>query len=98
MFGLILAGFGAYYLLTGTQTGKTFRREVGLSATADGKKRFRIRYRDLDPGAPDFSMIVKAYDREHAEEKFWDSGDGDDGWRIVSIEDADKPAKTRRRR
>jgi len=49
-------------------------------------KRWRIRYRDDDPGSPTFSMTVKADDREQAELMFWDTGaDGDDGWIIESI-------------
>jgi len=47
--------------------------------------KYRIKYRDLDPGCPVFTMHVKAYDRGHAEELFWDSDSGDDGWLIVSI-------------
>ncbi len=47
-------------------------------------KRYRIRYRDPDPGCPVFSYIVRAYDREHAEERFYETNDGDD-WQLVSI-------------
>ncbi len=49
-------------------------------------KRYRIRYRDMDECCPMFSLVLKAYDREHAEERFWDMADGDDGWVILSIE------------
>lgn len=45
--------------------------------------KYRIRYRDPDPGCPVFSCVVSAYDAEHAEEKFRE--DGDD-WLIVKIE------------
>lgn len=53
--------------------------------------RYRIKYRDIDPSCPEFTMVVCAYDTQHAEEKFWDCGaDGDDGWVIISIEYAGK--------
>ena len=30
---------------------------------------------------------VKAYDREHAEERFWDLGDpSDDGWKVLKVD------------
>jgi len=47
-------------------------------------RRFRIRYRDLDPACPEFACTVRAYDREHAEIVFFDAPDGD-GWKILSI-------------
>lgn len=46
--------------------------------------RYRIRYRDDDPGCPDFTHCVWAYSREHAEELFCCAPDGD-GWRIISM-------------
>lgn len=47
-------------------------------------KRYRIRYTDShDPCCPVFACIVKAYDRVHAEEVFFESGE--DGWKVVSI-------------
>lgn len=47
--------------------------------------RYRITYRcALDPGCPDFAMVVRAYDIRHAEERFFDSDDQD--WTIVRIE------------
>jgi len=48
-------------------------------------KRYRIHYRDLDPGCPTFTCILHAYDREHAAERFWDSA-VDDGWKILKVE------------
>lgn len=48
-------------------------------------KRFQIKYRDADPGCPVFSTTVKAYDRNHAEEKFLYGDEDSDGWVIVSI-------------
>lgn len=49
-------------------------------------KRYRIVYKDLDPGCPDFRMVIRAYNEEHAIEKFY--ADGDD-WVILSIERID---------
>lgn len=54
----------------------------------DKPRKFLVRYRDASPGAPVFSMYIRGFDREHAEEKFWDSSDGDDGWEILSITEA----------
>lgn len=48
-------------------------------------RRFRIRYRDASPEAPIFTTTMRAYDREHAEEKFWDSDSMDQDWEILSI-------------
>lgn len=46
-----------------------------------------IRYRNKDDDAcPVFAWHCRAYDRDHAVEKFWDTGDGDDGWDILSVE------------
>ena len=48
-------------------------------------KRYRIEYRDdCDPGCPIFKTTIKAYDREHAVERFLDAPDGE-GWEIISI-------------
>jgi hypothetical protein len=49
-------------------------------------KRYRIEYRDdSDPGCPTFTTHVKAYDREHAIERFLSTPDGE-GWEILKIE------------
>lgn len=47
--------------------------------------RYRIRYRDQDPDCPVFSGVWHGYDQDHAEERFWESDSGDDGWIIESI-------------
>ncbi len=53
-------------------------------------KKFRIRYTDVyDLGCPVFSTTVLAYDREHAEEEFFDTPD--QGWKIVSIKKVRSP-------
>jgi hypothetical protein len=55
------------------------------------RKRYRIEYKDIDPGCPVFTMTVQAYDTEHAELIFWgeDGGLPDDWeWEIVSIKRA----------
>jgi hypothetical protein len=59
---------------------------------SDMKHKFKILYRDLDPGCPTFVMHVLAYDRDHAEEKFWDSNPEDYDWEILDIEDTGIPA------
>lgn len=71
----------------------------------DTLRKFRITFRDSDPAAPVDRMTTRAYDREHAEEKFWDSiadsfGEGDDGWTILKIEQlsADPVVQARRDR
>jgi len=45
-------------------------------------KRYRVRYRDNDPCCPVFSCIVKAYDREHLEERLADFDY--EGWKVLS--------------
>jgi ribosomal protein L20A (L18A) len=45
-------------------------------------KRYKIVYKDQDPGCPDFSLIVRAYSEEHAIDKFYAD---DDDWQILSI-------------
>lgn len=45
---------------------------------------YRIAYRDLDPACPRFTTKLWAYNREHAEERFFDPCDPD--WKILSIE------------
>jgi hypothetical protein len=45
--------------------------------------RYRIRYRDTDPGCPTFSLTLKAYDAQDAEERFFDSNDTD--WIVLSV-------------
>jgi hypothetical protein len=47
-------------------------------------EKYRIKYRDWDPTSPVFSEVVTAYNREHAEEVFWEMDDDDD-WKIISI-------------
>lgn len=44
---------------------------------------FEIIYRDWDPCSPHFKLKVKAYNREHAEEIFFEGPDDD--WKIISI-------------
>lgn len=44
--------------------------------------RFKIVYRDDDPGFGEADWFTWAYSAEHAEEKFYESDD--EGWRIVS--------------
>ena len=47
--------------------------------------RYEIQYTDVsDEGCPVFVWTCKAYDLEHAEEKFWEGPDSD-GWKILSI-------------
>lgn len=48
-------------------------------------RRYVISYRDQDPGCPVFRAVWRAYSAEHAEERFWESSDGDDGWQILSV-------------
>lgn len=49
-------------------------------------KLFRITYTDeSDPCCPEFTQRVRAHDREHAEEKFFDSDDFD-GWKILRVD------------
>jgi len=38
---------------------------------------------DSDPGCPDFTWRVRAYDREHAEQKFWTGGPLSGDWQAV---------------
>jgi hypothetical protein len=64
----------------------------GLSG--DELKRYRIVYRDRDPASPAFSTIVKAYDAEDAEERWWERSEDTD-WRIDKVELADKPTRLR---
>lgn len=45
--------------------------------------RYRITYRDDDPGSPTFSWHTWAYDEDHALERWYDSDD-DTGWKIVA--------------
>jgi ribosomal protein L20A (L18A) len=45
-------------------------------------KKYVITYKDLDPGCPDFRIVIRAFSEDHAVEKFY--ADGDD-WDIVSI-------------
>ncbi|MHB8330765.1 MAG: hypothetical protein ACYDDA_13725 [Acidiferrobacteraceae bacterium] len=46
--------------------------------------RYAIKYRDAhDPCCPEMVWHCWAYNLDHAEEKFY--GDGDEGWRIVSL-------------
>lgn len=53
-------------------------------AQNDGKKLYRIEYTDdMDPGCALFSMVLRAYDAEDAQDRFFD-GDAD-GWCIKSI-------------
>ena len=41
---------------------------------------------DTDPKSLEpLTLHVMAYDAEHAEEKFYDSDDGDVGWRVLSV-------------
>jgi hypothetical protein len=53
----------------------------------EAMKTFVVRYRDAtDEGCPVFSCIIKAYDQEHAEDKFCETP-SNDGWEIVSVEE-----------
>jgi hypothetical protein len=47
-------------------------------------KRYKIVYKDYDPGCPDLSLIVRAYNEEHAIDKFYAD---DDDWQIISIKE-----------
>ena len=50
-------------------------------------KRFIVRYRGSeDKQGPVFEWRCYAFDVEHAEMKFWDSGAAEDGWEIVSTD------------
>lgn len=51
-------------------------------------KRYRIRYRDGDPGCPTFTWTTRASSREHALELFREGPDGE-GWLILTIERVD---------
>jgi hypothetical protein len=53
-------------------------------------KKYKIEYKDLDPGCPVFRCIVKAYDIDHAIEKFQSDGDN---WEIIGIAQYDKKEK-----
>lgn len=48
--------------------------------------RFAVRYDDGDDGAvsPD-NWGTWAYDAEHALQNFYDSADGDTGWRVLGV-------------
>lgn len=46
--------------------------------------RYRITYRDDSPGSPTFPWATWAYNEDHALERFYDSDDGDTGWKVVS--------------
>ncbi len=51
-------------------------------------KRYRIEYRDEDPGCPVFASTVRAHDRHDAEERFLYGsafGDDGDGWIVLKI-------------
>jgi hypothetical protein len=48
--------------------------------------RYRIHYRDKDPCCPVFRCIIRAYNREHAEEKFWEADPNDMDWTLIKIE------------
>lgn len=49
-------------------------------------RRYRITYRDTDPGCPLFTWTCHAYDVEHALDRFWGSGDGDNDWTVIKVE------------
>lgn len=49
-------------------------------------RRYRITYRDADPGCPLFTWITRAYDEEHALRRFYESDDDPEGWIVVKIE------------
>jgi hypothetical protein len=54
--------------------------------------RYRIEYTDADdPGCPIFTTHVRAVDKLHAEERFFDSDD--QAWKIVSIARVDERNK-----
>lgn len=56
----------------------------------DDLKLFDIEYQDESGDSPVFTQRVKAYDREHAEMKFYDSPDAD-GWVILRIRSVATP-------
>jgi len=49
-------------------------------------KRYRITYRDADPGCPLFTWVTRAHDEEHALRRFYESDDDPEGWVVVKIE------------
>lgn len=50
-------------------------------------KRFVVTYRGTeDKQGPAFDWRCYAYDSEHAEMKFWDSGAAEEGWEVVSVD------------
>jgi hypothetical protein len=54
-------------------------------STENGLKRYAIRYRDPDPACPIFVWYTKAYNRQHARDRFVESC-GDDGWEDAIVE------------
>lgn len=44
---------------------------------------FWARYQDNSESSPTFSQSIWAYDRTHAEDKFWNTDDTD--WKLVEI-------------
>lgn len=50
-------------------------------------RRYAVTYAcDTDPkGLEPMVCHVKAYDAEHAAEKFYNSDDGEAGWRVLSV-------------
>jgi hypothetical protein len=61
-----------------------FAEKHGSLGCSEPMKRYRIEYRDEDPGCPVFCAIVRAHDRDHAIERFLDAPDGE-GWVIVKV-------------
>lgn len=61
-------------------------------------KRFRVHYRDgNDPAAPEFDTVMRGHDREHVENKFIESNDGD-SWEITKVEQIDDEGRPMRGR
>jgi len=49
-------------------------------------KRYRVTYTNsIDDGCPNFSCVIRAYDREHLEDKFFSNPDDLD-WKILKVE------------
>ena len=47
--------------------------------------RYRVRFRDSDAESTVYTATVKGFNREHAEQMFWDTEEGDTLWEILSI-------------
>jgi len=47
--------------------------------------RYRVRFCDSESESNIYTATVKGFNREHAEQVFWDTEEGDRIWKILSI-------------